>query len=174
MAVPGRGTIDHDAERPPLIRAVRLAAVLSSVALAACSHLVRYTDELVDRRTGRTVVVTAPAAAGGFVGFVVGLPVDVVALPVTYAVYATQKARSPASVDPLSTMLFPSFVLWRAGTLFGVPFDVVEYAAWRAWQPERSMTEEERKRFEAQLDEEALPAYPVETLEPLVVERSSG
>jgi hypothetical protein len=140
--------------------------VLSLVALAACSQLVRYTDELVDRRTGRTVAVTAPAAAGGFVGFVAGLPIDVAALPITYAVYATQKSRDPAAADPLSTMLFPSFVLWRAGTLLGLPFDIVEYAAWRAWQPERSMTEEERKRFEAQLDEEALPAYPVETLAP--------
>lgn len=142
------------------------ASAALAMMLGACSQLVRYTDELVDRRTGRTVVVTAPAAAGGFFGFVAGLPVDLALLPITYPVYRVQVDRDPAGADPLSTMLFPSFVLWRAGTLLGMPFDVLEYVGWRLWQPEVTLTEEERKRFEAQLDEQLLPAYPVETLTP--------
>jgi len=147
---------------------MRVAAAIAAlgVVLGACSQLVRYTDELVDRGTGRTVLVTAPASAGGFFGFIAGLPVDLAALPITYPVYRVQADKDPAGADPLSTMLFPSFVLWRAGTLLGMPFDVLEYAGWRLWQPEVTPTEEERKRFEAQLDEQSLPAYPVETLEP--------
>lgn len=146
------------------MRAAAGATTALGLLLGACSQLVRYTDELVDRRTGRTVFVTAPASAGGFFGFIAGLPVDLAALPITYPVYRVQADRDPAAGDPLSTMLFPSFVLWRAGTLLGMPFDVLEYAGWRLWQPEVTLTEEEQKRFEAQIDEESLPAYPVETL----------
>jgi hypothetical protein len=143
-----------------------MAPVLMALALTGCTQLVRYTGDLTDSRTGRTAFVTAPASAGGFLGFIVGVPVSIVALPITYLVYADQKATDASTADPLSTMLFPSFVLWRAGTLLGAPFDLVEYVVYRAGLPPNTMTEEERKVYEYRLDQETLPQYRVEWIYP--------
>ncbi|GEM_PF-2210282 len=99
-----------------------------------CSALVSYSDRLVDANTGRSGFVTKPASLGGIVGFVAGIPFDVVALPVSYVVYQSQKDEEEEGLDPLSTLLFPSFVLWRAGILvIGTPLDALEFAFYRAW-----------------------------------------
>ena len=106
------------------VRLPTLVAVASLVLLSSCAQLVQYSDEIVDRRTGRSFLVTVPATIGGFCGFVIGIPADIVALPVTLTVYQFQKDEPGA--DPVSTLLFPSFALWRAGTLLGTPMDVPE------------------------------------------------
>ena len=136
------------------------------VALSCCSQVVRYTDEIVDPNTGRKFYVTAPATAGGFVGFVVGIPVDLVALPATWLVYQVQKEQNELKADPVSTMLFPSFVLWRAGTLVALPIDLVDFTAWRAWRAPETVTREEQEEFEVWVDGQALPEYPVEQVYP--------
>lgn len=145
----------------------RLAALLLPL-VCGCTQVVRYTDELVDARTGRSFVTRMPATFGGIVGFVVGVPVDIVALPVTWVVYSSQ---DEVTRDPLSIFLFPSFVLWRVGTLIGAPFDLLEWAAWRAWLPEDTLTPEERERREAELDQLEWQDYPVERIYPRAVVR---
>jgi hypothetical protein len=135
-------------------------------ATASCAGLVQYTDELRDERTGRTLIVRSPATAGGVVGFAVGLPVSAVALPVTYPVYLHQKRTAPMRADPVSTLLFPSFVLWRAGVLVAAPFDLVEWAVYRGWKGTPTRTAEERERIERDHDEEVLQTYPVEPIYP--------
>lgn len=152
---------------------VRFALAACSV-LAACGQVVQYTDELVDPRTGRSSFVTVPANAGGFVGFVAGIPVDAAALPVSWPVYEVQKSRSPDTADPISTMLFPSFVLWRAGSMVAMPFDAMEWVVWRAWQPPTTRTAEEQAQIEYDLDEETLPRYPVEPIYPPPLPEDDG
>ncbi len=93
-----------------------------------------YSDQLIDESSGRSPVVTKTASLGGIVGFVLGVPLDILGLPITYVVYTVQKDEEEEGVDPLSTILFPSFVLWRTGVLvMGTPFDVLEYGFYRAW-----------------------------------------
>lgn len=144
-----------------LVRGLLLPAVCAS-----CAQLVQYTDELADERTGRSFLVTTPATIGGLCGFVAGIPVDIAAAPITYAVHGYQKAQDPVRADLASTMLFPSFVLWRAGNLVAVPFDVCEFLAFRAWRPATTMTREEREEVELWHDDQILPSYPVEPLYP--------
>ncbi len=144
----------------------RGAALLAiAAALGGCTPIVRYTDELVSAKSGRTPVTRAPATFGGFIGFVVGIPIDVVAVPITWGVYASQ---DDATRDPLSIFLFPSFVLWRVGTLIAAPIDILEWGLWRWWQPDQSLTPEERERIERELDEQQQQwtDYPVEWLYP--------
>jgi hypothetical protein len=125
-------------------RCAALAALL--VLLPGCL-LVRYSDDLVDETTGRSNFVTQPASFGGVVGFVCGLPLDLVFLPATYIVYQSQKQDGEEGLDPGSTLLFPSFVLWRTGViLIGAPFDLVEYTFYRAWQPAPPRTQSELDR----------------------------
>jgi hypothetical protein len=143
------------------------AALVAAALLGGCTTFVRYTGELTDSRSGRTLFVTAPATFGGFLGFLAGLPVDIVALPVTFLVYEMQKSQGVVEPDPLSTMLFPSFVLWRTGTLIAVPFDAIEFSIWRNWQPPPSMTASERAALEYELDQQTLPRYPVEPVHPI-------
>lgn len=157
--------------RPPRRRRARAALLALAFLTPGCAGLVQYTDELRDERTGRTLFVRTPATVGGIVGFAVGLPVSVVALPITYPVYAYQKDVTPMRADPVSTLLFPSFVLWRAGTLVGAPFDALEWAFWRVWQGTPTLTEEEREQVERRHDEEVLQSYPVETIYPTEAER---
>ena len=144
----------------------RVLAVSLLLSLSSCAQLVQYTDEIVDSRTGRSLFVTAPATAGGFLGFLIGIPVDVVALPVTFTFYLVQKDQDELRADPLSTMLFPSFVLWRAGTLIGTPFDAVHYLWARAGRPPRSLTGEELAEIEYSYDLKTLPDYPVKAIYP--------
>ena len=140
--------------------------LVACAALQSCGQLVRYTDEIVDKRTGRKWWVTVPATAGGFCGFVVGIPVDVVALPVTWSVYHIQRGQDKIKADPLSTMLFPSFALWRAGTMVGAPMDAVDYMTDRAWSPPPTPSDEEMRQLEDEFDRETLPEYPVEAIYP--------
>lgn len=144
--------------------AIRRAALCTLLALAtgACSPLVRYTNDLVDSRSGRTWFTRAPAGLGGTFGFVVGIPVDFVAMPVAWGVY---RAQPKEERDVLSVFLFPSFVLWKVGTLLGAPFDALEWAAWRGWT-ERAMTQDEREAIERMWDERGYSEYPVTPIYP--------
>jgi len=142
------------------MRALLRVAVLL-VVLPACAPVVQYTDEIVDSSTGRSWLVTVPATVGGFCGFVAGIPADIVALPVTFSMYRLQ---DPDNADPVSTLLFPSFALWRAGTLIGSPMDLVDYGLFRAWRPPATPTADEQNELEYQFDMNTLPRYPVETL----------
>ena len=129
---------------------------------AGCGPLVQYSDELVEPRTGRSEFVIWPATAGGVIGFVVGIPIDVVAFPFTWGVYRLQKAGNPNDADLVSTALFPSFVLWRAGAIvLGTPFDAIEYGFYRAWLPADAMNRDAREALELELDDSTLPLHPV-------------
>lgn len=134
------------------LRARIWAAVIMAVLLAGPSCiLVEYSDALVDESTGRGNLVTQPASIGGIVGFIAGVPLDILALPATYVVYQAQKDEDEEGVDPLSTLLFPSFVLWRAGVLIvGIPFDAVEWTFVRAWEKPRAKLQPE---YDAELTE---------------------
>lgn len=139
------------------VRSTACALLLLLVApLGSCSALIEYSDALVDNNTGRSNFVTKPASVAGVVGFIVGVPLDLVALPVTYTVYQSQKSDEYDGVDPLSTLLFPSFVLWRTGVLaVGVPFDVAEFVFYRAWTRDTAGSREDYERdLERELDEE--------------------
>lgn len=146
----------------------RLLATTGLTALllggGACSSVVSYTDELVSNQHGRTYFTRAPSALGGGVGFTLGVPMDLVALPVTFVVYQSQP---PATRDPLSVFLFPSFVLWKVGNLVGAPFDAVEWALWRSWQPEVPVTAEEREAIERKWDAREFSEYPVTPIYPV-------
>jgi hypothetical protein len=132
----------------------------------ACSHVVQYTNELVDARSGRTWFTRLPATVGGTVGFVVGVPVDIVAIPASWVVYVSQPKETR---DVLSVFLFPSFVLWKAGALLGAPFDGLEWAAYRSWQPPQPVTQEERETIERAWDEAGWSTYPVTPVYPAPV-----
>lgn len=152
------------------VRRISFSATLAwcAASLCGCAQLVQYTDELRDKRTGRGPVVRTPATVGGIVGFVAGTPVSVAALPATWLVYRYQKSETPLSADPMSTLLFPSFLFWRAGTLvLGAPFDALEWVGWRAWRDAPSLTAAEREEIEIRHDEETLQSYPVEPIYPL-------
>lgn len=118
---------------------------------APSCFLVEYSDRLVDERT-RSNFVTQPASIGGILGFIVGVPIDVVGLPVSYTIYQINKSEEEETLDPLSTLLFPSFVLGRAGVLlFGAPLDLLEFVFYRAWRrpPAQELPEleiEDRRR----------------------------
>lgn len=146
-----------------LMRRLAATSVLAWLALTSCTQTVRYANELVDERYGRTWFTRLPATVGGTTGFIVGLPVDIVAIPATWVYYTSQPKETR---DPLSVFLFPSFVLWKAGTLFGAPFDLVEWVAWRSWQDPRELTQEEREDIERGWDARDYSEYPVEALYP--------
>ena len=154
-------------QSPTLRRTLSALVLCGSLLLPSCAELVEYTDELSNAGTGRTLVVTSPATIGGITGFVVGIPVDVLALPITYPFYAIQKSQDSLTADPLSTMLFPSFFLWRVGKLLAVPFDLIEFSVYRAWRSPETLTREEREEIEFRIDEESLPSYPVQPIYPI-------
>jgi len=131
------------------------------VASGGCRQVIQYTDELADPRTGRSLAVRVPANLGGALGFVAGLPLDLVALPATGAFYLAEDARTDGQADLITILLFPSVVLWKAGVLLATPFDAIEYVAWRAWQPPPVLDANERERVEERWDRQALPVYPV-------------
>lgn len=143
---------------------LRASSVLGLALLCcSCSSVVKYTDEMTDPASGRTFVTVAPANFFGLCGFIVGIPFDVVALPVSYPILQT---TPPEDRDPLSTLLFPSFVLWRCGVLLAAPIDGLEYVAYRSWRGDRKLSDEERELIELELDAQELPDYPVEVLYP--------
>ncbi|MBK8976069.1 MAG: hypothetical protein IPM29_09090 [Planctomycetes bacterium] len=151
-------------------RAAPAIAVLALVALSAtpgCAGLVRYSDDISRSGAGRSRLVTTPATIGGVTGFLVGVPMSVAALPVTWLVNRIEKERAPLRADPLSVYLFPSFLMWRAGAIaIGAPFDLLEFAAWRAWAGPIPPTEREQEEHELELDRDLLPAYPVRPIYP--------
>lgn len=141
---------------------MRLAGLLLAALLSAsCTQVVRYTDELTDPAMGRSLFVRTPATFGGVVGFVAGIPIDLLALPATWVFYRSQPKETR---DPLSIFLFPSFVLWRACVLVAAPFDAVEFVAWRAWQGDEALSPEELERRERLLDEEEMKGMPVQPI----------
>ncbi len=137
--------------------------VLSALFAGSCTSVVRYTSDLVSNEQGRTYFTRVPSAVGGTLGFALGVPVDIAALPATFVIYRTQPRETR---DPLSVFLFPSFVLWKAGTLLGAPFDLVEWFAWRSWQPPVPMSAEEREAIERQWDAREFSEYPVTPIYP--------
>lgn len=146
-----------------VVRAGLLLSAPCLSALAGCAQVVRYTDELVDARYGRTWVTRLPATLGATTGFAVGLPIDIVALPVTWVAYRSQQKETR---DPLSVFLFPSWVLWKTGALIGAPFDLVEWGVWRSWQPAVPMTQEELEAIERAWDAKEYSEYPVTPIYP--------
>jgi hypothetical protein len=146
------------------VRSCWLAAVIAgSSVCSGCTPVVRYTNALVSD-PDRTWFTKVPATISGTVGFVVGVPVDVVAAVPLWFVYRSQPKETR---DPISVFLFPSFVLWKAGVLLAAPLDGIEFAVWRSWQPERPLTQEERAAIEHDWDvREAFPEYPVTPIYP--------
>jgi hypothetical protein len=143
-----------------------VSAILSLfclVSLASCTSIVRYTGELVDDRHDRTWFTRLPSTLGGTLGFAAGVPIDVVSLPVTFVVYRSQPKETR---DPLSVFLFPSFVLWKVGTLIGAPFDLIEWMAYRSWQSPPPITPEERAAIEREWDAREFNQYPVKPIYP--------
>ncbi|HEB52770.1 MAG TPA: hypothetical protein ENI87_05905 [bacterium] len=138
-----------------------VVAALLLVVAGGCSALHRYSNELVT--SPRTLFTRAPAAVGGSIGFAVGLPLSVVALPVTTVVYRSQP---PETREKLSTFLFPSWVLWKVGSLVGAPFDAVEWVMWRSWQRPPAISAEERERIESRWDGLEFTEYPVTPIYP--------
>jgi len=137
----------------------------------ACDQLapvVRYTDELTSENTGRTALVRVPAEAFGFVGFIGGIPLDLVALPATYVFYEMNKNLPPGqATDAVTIFLFPSFVLWRGAILMAAPLDALEFVAYRVFLPAKTLNPFEQEDLENRLDRETLPRHPVEPLYPL-------
>jgi hypothetical protein len=155
-------------DRRPSGRRNRLVAsallpCFALLAMGSCAPIVRYTNELVDDRHGRTWFTRLPSTLGGTLGFAAGVPIDVVSLPVTFVVYRSQPKETR---DPMSVFLFPSFVLWKVGTLVGAPFDAVEWAAYRSWQDPAPVTPEEREAIERQWDALEFTEYPVTSIYP--------
>ncbi|MCB9879125.1 MAG: hypothetical protein H6835_16135 [Planctomycetes bacterium] len=148
----------------------RRAAVATLVlaAAAGCTPVVRYTNELTDGRHGRTWFTRLPSTFGATAGFAVGLPVDLVSLPLTVVVYESQ---DEVTRDALSVFLFPSFVLWKVGALIGAPFDAVEWGLWRSWRKPAPVTDAEREAIEREWDKSEYNEYPVTPLYPLPTPR---
>jgi len=145
------------------------AALLLPALLCGCSSVVQYTGEIVDRHHGRTWFTRLPATVGGSVGFLVGIPVDVAVMPVSWIAYRSQPKETR---DVLSVFMFPSFVLWRTCALVGAPFDGVEWLVWRSWQAPPALTPEEREAAERAWDEMGWSRYPVVPIHP--PERADG
>jgi len=145
------------------MRGARLLLTLTALfGATSCTSVVRYTNELVDGRHGRSWFTSMPATFGGAVGFGVGVPVSVAVSPLSYVVYQTQ----PKPRDGLSTFFFPSYFLWRVCALVGAPFDAVEYGLYRAWAPEPPVTQAEREAIERQWDARGFNEYPVTPIYP--------
>lgn len=144
--------------------AVRCALAAALFAAASCTSVVRYTDALVDAGQGRSLFTRLPATVGGTVGFAAGVPVDIAGFVPLWIYYRSLPRETR---DPLSVFLFPSFVLWKVGVLFGAPFDAVEWAVWRSWRGGPEMTPQEREAIEREWDARGeFPVYPVTPLRP--------
>lgn len=148
------------AKAAPILTGLLLLGLTS---LASCAPIERYTNELVDDQHGRTWFTRLPSTVGGTTGFALGVPIDIVSLPVTWVVYRTQAEETR---DPLSIFLFPTYVLWKVGTLLGAPFDAVEWAAYRSWQEPAPVTADERETIERQWDAREFTEYPVTPIYP--------
>ena len=143
------------------------AALLTITACDQLAPVVRYTDELTNPSTGRTALVRAPAEVFGFIGFVGGVPFDILALPATYTYYKLNQSLPPGqATDAVTIFLLPSFVLWRSAVLFAAPLDALEFIGYRVWLPPTTLNYEEQEDLENRIDRETLPRHPVEPLYP--------
>ena len=131
----------------------------------SCGAFIEYTEDL-RTSSDRTSLVRYTAQAGGVVGVIVSLPVDLAAFPVTFPVYLYQESSSEESADLSDSLLFPTFALRGVGSLLALPVDLLELAFYRAWIPPDTPTAEEQEGIEMQLDDETLPRYPVEPIYP--------
>jgi hypothetical protein len=131
---------------------------------ASCTSVVRYSDDLVTEQGGRTWFTRVPAGIGGTTGFLVGVPIDICAIPVAWVVY---RSLPKETREVPSVFLFPSFVLWQVGAWLGAPFDGAEWLLWRAWQPDRVVSQREREDIEREWDSRLFYSeYPVRPLWP--------
>jgi hypothetical protein len=147
--------------------AVPLAVGLSLFLCAGCAQTVSYADSIRTGKGGRSLFVRAPANFGEATGFIAGLPVSLVALPVTLPIHEIEKERDPLRADRVSTVLFPSWGLSKLMcAAIGGPFDLLEYGAWRAWTGGATRTEAEQEAIERVIDADLHPRYPVEVLYP--------
>ncbi len=146
-----------------------LATLLTATACDQLAPVVRYTDELTNEHTGRTSFVRGPAEVFGFIGFIGGIPFDLVALPATYIFYEMNKTLPPGqATDSVTIFLFPSFVMWRGAILLAAPLDVVEFAFYRAFLPTKTLNPFEQEDLENRIDRETLPRHPVVPVYPVV------
>lgn len=137
----------------------------TALPLGSCGAFIEYTDGLRDSKN-HTVIVRGTGKIGGAIGFIAGIPIDIVALPVTYPFYLYQDSVDPETTDFSSTILFPSFALLQVGSLLAAPVDLLEFAFYRAWLPPDTVTAEEQEELEMKLDDETLPRYPVTPIYP--------
>lgn len=114
------------------------------------------------------MAVRGAAKVGGAIGLVAGVPISVVALPASYPIYKIQESADPDGTDFMSTVAFPAFVLLEVCSLLATPFDVLEFALYRAWQPPATLTAEEQQEIEFALDDQTLPRYPVVPIYPII------
>jgi hypothetical protein len=156
--------VSRRAEAVRSSRQIRSVALLLTLLGTGCTQVLRYSEEVTDERFGRSRFTRVPATVAATVGFIVGVPIDVAAVPISWAVYRGQARETR---DPLSVFLFPSFVLWKVAALAGAPFDLVEWAAWRGWRPPPAITQQERDAIERTWDaREYFSEYPVTPLYP--------
>jgi hypothetical protein len=138
--------------------------LIAVLGLGSCGHFIEYTNDLRSSKD-HTSLVRYTAQAGGVVGVIVSLPVDIVVLPVTVPVYLYQS--STAEEAGLSdSILFPSFALRGVGSLLAVPVDLIELALYRAWVDPDTPTAAEQEEIEKALDDDTLPRYPVAPIYP--------
>ena len=154
--------------RRGLLPSLGLLLVLSSGSLSSCEmvgQFVEYTDGLRNSEE-RTVVVRGVSQTGGFLGLLASVPVTVASLPITYTGYLVGRYVKPEDVDVASALLLPSFALLEVGSLLGVPADLLEMVVYRVWAPRQTLSPADQEAFEAALDEDTLPRYPVEPILP--------
>lgn len=145
------------------MRSCLAMTLAAAVAASGCTPVVRYSESLVNA-PDRTWFTRLPATLGGTAGFAIGVPIDIAALIPAWVVYRSQPRETR---DPLSVFLFPSFVLWKVGALLGAPFDAIEWATWRGWQPAQPLTAAEREAIEREWDSLlSFPEYPVTPIHP--------
>ena len=142
-----------------------LLGLVLTLPQVSCGAFIEYTDGL-RKSLEYTPLVRGTAQTGGFLGVLAGIPLNFVALPVTYSVYLYQDSVDPETASFTDTALFPSFLLLSVCSLVAVPVDVMEFAFYRAWQPERTLTTEEQEELEKEIDDGTLPRYPVTPVYP--------
>jgi hypothetical protein len=146
--------------------AALVALMIGGAALGGCASAIRYADELSNGDGGRTAFVTAPATVGSFAGLVVGVVANIPLLVVTGPVYLYRDTGDGPPPDVLSTLFFPTFVIWQGGKLLAAPFDAVEYGLYRVWLPDHGLSPAELEEVERLHDAAELPAYLVRSIFP--------
>ena len=128
-------------------------------------QFVEYTDGLRNSKE-HTAVVRGVSQTGGFLGLLASVPLTVASLPINYSAYLVSDSIKPGETDVASMLLLPSFTLLEVGSLLGAPAALVEMLMYRIWAPRPSLDPVEQEAYEAALDEDTLPRYPVEPIVP--------